>query len=108
MTDPLALPNAAEAMTIAAMFAATYSTRTIGWLLLRNRKVSPPLRRALDAAPGAVMAAIVAPQFMTTDPVKLASLAVATLVAVKTKNMAAAVLVSMAAFAGLRALLQVS
>ena len=103
MTDPLALPNAAESLTIAAMFAATYSTRTIGWLLLRNRKVSPPLRRALDAAPGAVMAAIVAPQFMTTDPITIAGLTTAVAVAVWSRNMAATVIVSILVYAGLNA-----
>lgn len=65
------LPNAREALTIFAMFCATYSTRLIGWLLLRNRTISPAFRRALEAAPGCVMAAIVAPQFMTTNPVTL-------------------------------------
>lgn len=71
--DIWALPNAQEALTIFAMFCATYSTRLIGWLVLRNRTISPAFRRALEAAPGCVMAAIVAPQFMTTDPITIAA-----------------------------------
>lgn len=67
IADIWSLPNVREALTIFAMFCATYSTRLIGWLLLRNRTISPAFRRALEAAPGCVMAAIVAPQFMTTN-----------------------------------------
>lgn len=87
MPDFLALPSAAESLAIAAMAAATYSTRIIGWLLLRGRTLSPRLKRTLDASPCCVMAAIVAPAFMTTEPTTLISLAVA-LVAARTGSLA--------------------
>ena len=74
IADIWSLPNVREALTIFAMFCATYSTRLIGWLLLRNRTISPAFRRALEAAPGCVMAAIVAPQFMTTNPITITGL----------------------------------
>ena len=40
IADIWSQPNAREALTIFAMFCATYSTRLIGWLLLRNRTIS--------------------------------------------------------------------
>lgn len=103
VADIWALPNAQEALTIFAMFCATYSTRLIGWLVLRNRTISPAFRRALEAAPGCVMAAIVAPQFMTTDPITIAGLTTAVAVAVWSRNMAATVIVSILVYAGLNA-----
>ena len=66
-----ALPSLKEFIVIIGMLVATYSTRLIGWLILRNRPVSPAMQRVLDAAPGCVMISIVAPAFMTTDPATL-------------------------------------
>jgi uncharacterized membrane protein len=100
IADIWSLPNAREALTIFAMFCATYSTRLIGWLLLRNRTISPAFRRALEAAPGCVMAAIVAPQFMTTNPITITGLCTAVAVAVWSRNMAATVIVPMLVYAG--------
>lgn len=82
-----AWPGAYELAVIAAMVLATYSTRVIGWVLLRNRTLSPAFQRTLDAAPACVMMAIVAPSFMTTDPIDLLTLALTVAVAFKTKNM---------------------
>lgn len=92
--DFLALPGAYELVVIASMVIATYSTRVIGWLLLRDREVSPRLARVLDAAPACVMMAIVAPSFMTTDIRDLATLFLTVGVAYKTKNMPATVIFS--------------
>lgn len=69
-----ALPSLKEFIVIIGMLVATYSTRLIGWLILRNRPVSPAMQRVLDAAPGCVMISIVAPAFMTTDPATLITL----------------------------------
>ena len=103
LTDIWSMPNTREALTIFAMFCATYSTRLIGWLVLRNRTISPAFRRALDAASGCVMAAIVAPLFMTTEPVALVGLAAAVAVAVWSRNMAATVIISMLVYAAANA-----
>ncbi len=77
----LALPSLNEFIVILGMLAATYSTRLIGWLVLRNRKVSPVMQRMLDAAPVCVMISIAAPAFMTTDPATLVTLLLTVLVA---------------------------
>lgn len=102
--DLFALPTPLEFLTVLGMAAATYSTRALGWLVLRNRTVSARLQRALEAAPACVMASIVAPYFMTTDPVMLLSLAVMTIAALST-NLAGTVVLSVLAYAGFNAIL---
>ena len=72
-----------EFLVILAMCAATYSTRLLGWLLIKDRSMSPRARALLDAAPGCVMVAIAAPFFFTTNPVHLISLFVAIVVSRK-------------------------
>ncbi len=72
-----------EFLTILAMCAATYSTRLLGWFLLKDRSMSPRARALLDAAPGCVMVAIAAPFFFTTNPVHLIALLVAIVVSRK-------------------------
>ena len=61
------LPSATELLAVALMCAATFSTRVLGWLLLRNRTVSPALKAVLDAAPLCVMVSIAAPAFVEGD-----------------------------------------
>lgn len=102
--DLFALPTPLEFLTVLGMAAATYSTRALGWLVLRNRTVSARLQRALEAAPACVMASIAAPYFMTTDPVMLLSLAVMTIAALST-NLAGTVVLSVLAYAGFNAIL---
>ena len=101
IADIWSLPNAREALTIFAMFCATYSTRLIGWLLLRNRTISPAFRRALEAAPICVMAALVAPQLKTTNPITITGLCTALAGAGWSRNMAATVIVSLLVYAGM-------
>ncbi len=98
----LGWPNQLEFITMLGMLAATYSTRVIGWLILRNREVSPRFEAVLKASPGCVMAGIVAPAFMTRDPVMLGALLV-TVVLVKKTNLPVTVVGSIAAYAALRA-----
>lgn len=80
-----------EFLAILAMCAATYSTRLLGWWLLKDRTLSPKVRAVLDAAPGCVLVAIAAPFFFTTNPVHLIALVVAIVVSRK-NGMAATVL----------------
>ena len=84
MSDTLrtifALPSLQEFIVICGMLLATYSTRLIGWLVLRRHPVSPRMQRILDA----VMISIAAPAFMTTNIVTLVTLAATVVVALKT------------------------
>lgn len=99
--EMFAFPSLQEFIVILGMLAATYSTRLIGWLVLRNRPVSPTTQRVLDAAPGCVMISIVAPAFMTTNVVTLVTLAATVLVAFRV-NLAWTILFAV----GFNALLQ--
>lgn len=88
MSDTLrtifALPSLQEFIVICGMLLATYSTRLIGWLVLRRHPVSPRMQRILDAAPCCVMISIAAPAFITTNIVTLVTLAATVVVALKT------------------------
>lgn len=93
-----------ELLTVLGMCAATYSSRLLGYLFLRNRKLSPETRKLLDAAPGCVMVSVVAPAFMTTNPADLVTLIVVVFLA-KKMNLAVMVAVAVALNALLRHIL---
>lgn len=88
-------------LTVLAMAAVTYFTRCFGYLVLRGRKLSPMVRRLMEASPGCVLISVVAPWFATTNPADLAGLAVAVLAAAKL-NFFFAVVAAIAAGAAFR------
>ena len=56
-----------DSSTVAAilvMTVLTYATRLAGYALVRRLPLSPRSRRALDAVPGAVLVALVAPAIL--------------------------------------------
>jgi len=61
--------------TILGMAMVTYLTRALGFLLLRNRTLGPQLTQVLDAAPGCVLIAVIAPKFVSGHPADLIALA---------------------------------
>lgn len=63
-------------LTIVAMAIVTYLTRVLGYLALRNRTVSPALQSVMEAAPGCVLIAVIAPKFASGHPADLAALAI--------------------------------
>ena len=75
--DPLTLA------AIAAMAAATYATRIFGYWLLRHRPVSGRLAGALEAVPGAILTAIVAPMALATGPAESGAALVTVLLALR-------------------------
>ena len=61
---------------IAAMALSTYATRVAGYWLVRRTAVRGRLAGALEAVPGAVLTAIIAPMAFATGPAEtLAALA---------------------------------
>ena len=92
---------AVDVLTIALMALATYATRIGGYLMLRDRTLGVRAQAVLDAAPGCVFVAVIAPYFVSTRPADLAALAVTILVATRLP-MLATVVVAVAAAGFLR------
>ena len=83
--DPLVLA------AIAAMAVATYATRFFGFWLVRHRTVGGRLAAALEAVPGAVLTALVAPMALATGPAETAAAAITVLLALRLPLVAAVV-----------------
>ncbi len=71
-------------LTICGMLAVTYSTRLIGFYALRNRKLSRRTANMMEAAPGCVLIAVIAPYFVSDKPHELIAMAVAVIAASRT------------------------
>ena len=77
MIDPLNL------LTIILMASVTYATRVGGYLVLRNRSLSPKATAVMEAAPGCVLISVIAPNFVSHNPADLAALAITVLAATR-------------------------
>ncbi|KFL28481.1 membrane protein [Devosia sp. 17-2-E-8] len=77
MVDPLVL------LTIVLMASVTYATRIGGYLLLRNRTLSPKATAVMEAAPGCVLISVIAPNFVANNPADLIGIAVTLLAATR-------------------------
>lgn len=66
--------DVATLVTIVGMAVVTYLTRALGFLLLRNRTLGPQLTQVLNAAPGCVLIAVIAPKFVSGHPADLIAL----------------------------------
>lgn len=62
--------------TIVLMAVVTYLTRIGGYLVLGGRELSPRIMTVLDAAPGCVLIAVIAPAFVSGRAADLIALAV--------------------------------
>lgn len=94
----------ADLATIGAMALATYATRVGGFLLLRGRMLGPRARTVLEAAPGCVLIAVIAPYFLSPHPADLIALMITALAAARLP-MLGTVLVGVASAGLLRHLL---
>jgi branched chain amino acid efflux pump len=65
---------AADLLTIALMALTTYATRIGGYLLLRNRTLSPRAQVMMESAPGCVLISVIAPVFVSRNPADLVAL----------------------------------
>ncbi|MFK0092043.1 AzlD family protein [Pseudomonas sp. NPDC090592] len=66
--------DVATLTTIIGMAVVTYLTRALGFVLLRKRTLGPQLTQVLNAAPGCVLIAVIAPKFVTGQPADLIAL----------------------------------
>lgn len=95
--------EASNLLAIILMALATYATRTLGYIMLSNRSLGARTRTVLDAAPGCVLIAVIAPAFVSPRPADLAALAI-TLVAAIRLPMMAVVAIAILSSATLRAI----
>jgi len=77
MIDP------ATVLTILLMAGVTYLTRIGGYVVLRNRTLSPRATAVMEAAPGCVLISVIAPDFVSRNPADLAALAITVLAATR-------------------------
>lgn len=82
-------------LTILGMLAATYATRLIGFFALRNRTLGKRAAAVMEAAPGCVLIAVIAPHFVSDKPHELIALAI-TLFAASRWGMMPTVLIAVA------------
>lgn len=69
--------------TILLMATATYMTRITGYLLLGSRDLSLRTMTVLDAAPGCVLIAVIAPTFVSGRAADLIALALTCAAAIR-------------------------
>jgi uncharacterized membrane protein len=93
--------HATTALTIVLMAAVTYLTRVIGYAGLRNRVLSPRAQAVMEAAPGCVLIAVIAPNFVSEQPADLIALAITVVAAIRF-SMLPTVLIGVAAAGLLR------
>ncbi|MCD0503821.1 AzlD family protein [Bordetella petrii] len=98
MIDP---PNL---LAIVLMASVTYLTRIGGYILLRNRSLSPRTMSVLEAAPGCVLLSVIAPVFVSDQPADLIALAL-TIAAATRLSLLPTVIVGVGSAALLRYLL---
>jgi uncharacterized membrane protein len=70
-------------LAIVLMALATYVTRIGGYLVLRNRTLSPRAAAVMEAAPGCVLISVIAPSFVSDRPADLLALAITLAAAVR-------------------------
>lgn len=70
-------------LTIGLMALATYLTRTLGFVALRNRSLSPRAVIVMESAPGCVLISVIAPHFVSNRPADLIALGVTVLAATR-------------------------
>lgn len=95
------LPDFATVATIVLMASTTYLSRVLGYVLLRNRTLSPRMASVMENVPGCVLISVIAPAFASRDPADLLALAI-TLLAATRLPMLATVLIGIGAAGLLR------
>lgn len=91
-------------LTILSMAVVTYFTRAVGYIALRNRKLSPRALAMMEAAPGCVLIAVIAPYFVTDKPADLIAIGL-TLLAATRLSMLPTVLIGIVVAGALRFLM---
>ncbi len=70
-------------LTIVLMAPTTYLTRILGYIVLRNRTLSPRMMSVLESVPGCVLISVIAPAFVSDNPANLLALVITLLTAMR-------------------------
>lgn len=70
-------------LTIVLMASTTYLTRILGYVVLRNRILSPRMMSVLESVPGCVLISVIAPAFVSDNPANLLALVITLLTAMR-------------------------
>ncbi len=89
-------------ITIAGMAIVTYLTRAGGLWLMERVTPSPRVQAALEALPGAVLVALIAPMALTRSPIEGVASALVVLTMMRTGSLIAAVVIGVVTVALLR------
>jgi uncharacterized membrane protein len=98
------MPEIPVLATIVLMAASTYATRILGYVVLRDRTLSPRMRAVMENVPGCVLISVIAPAFVARDPADLVALGV-TLVAATRFSLLPTVVIGVVATGALRYLM---
>jgi len=96
--------GAGPLLAILAMAAATYAMRTVGFWLMSHMRLTPRLRRMLEALPGSVVVATVLPIAVRDGIPAMLAIAAAGAVTLLRRHDLLAVATGMAVVAAVRAL----
>ncbi|MCG2574504.1 MULTISPECIES: AzlD family protein [unclassified Acinetobacter] len=91
-------------LAIICVALTTYSTRVLGYILLKNRTLSARQKRILEVVPGCVLISVIAPYFVRDNIVDVIAMAI-TLLAASRFSLLPTVIVSMLSAAALRMVL---
>ncbi|AJY43359.1 AzlD family protein [Burkholderia humptydooensis] len=70
-------------LTIVLMASSTYLSRILGYVVLRNRTLSPRMMSVMESVPGCVLVSVIAPAFVSDKPANLLALAITLLAATR-------------------------
>ncbi|AOJ70228.1 MULTISPECIES: AzlD family protein [Burkholderia] len=70
-------------LTIVLMASSTYLSRILGYVVLRNRTLSPRMLAVMENVPGCVLVSVIAPAFVSDKPANLLALAITLLAATR-------------------------
>lgn len=79
-------------VTILLIASTTYLTRVLGYFALRNRVLSKRAIAVMEAAPGCVLIAVIAPHFVAKNPADLIALAITIMAAIRLPMLATVVI----------------
>ena len=96
--------HSATLIAILCIAITTYLTRVLGYVLLKNKTLTPRQKQILEVVPGCVLISVIAPYFVRDHPADLIALAL-TLFAATRFGLLPTVAISMVSAAVLRILI---